>query len=204
MQEAMQLDPAPGGAAALRQPPLPHPGDALDAAAALRGCAGGDRAALRALYDAFAPRMLGVAMRLLRRRDLAEEVVHDAFMRIWEKAASYDPARGEPATWIFTILRRLALNVLRGEARTDLVEDYGRLDVASDEADAEAVVSALSDADALRRCLERLEPLRRHAIVLAYTRGLTHGELAERLGVPLGTVKSWIRRSLAALRECMA
>ena len=140
----MQLDPAPGGAAALRQPPLPNPGDAFDAAAALRGCAGGDRAALRALYDAFAPRMLGVAMRLLRRRDLAEEVVHDAFMRIWEKAASYDPARGEPATWIFTILRRLALNVLRGEARTDLVEDDDRLDVASDEADAEAVVSALS------------------------------------------------------------
>ena len=65
-------------------------------------------------------------------------------------------------------------------------------------------MSALSDADALRRCLERLEPLRRHAIVLAYTRGLTHGELAGRLGVPLGTVKSWIRRSLAALRECMA
>ncbi|WP_246546300.1 sigma-70 family RNA polymerase sigma factor [Ancylobacter defluvii] len=173
-------------------------------AQALDGCARGDRACLRRLYQHLAPQMIGVAFRLLRRKDLAEEVVHDTFVRIWEKAGTFDPARGEPTTWIFAILRHRALNVLRGEQRIDLVEDFEPMHLAVDGADAEAMVIALSEAGALRRCLERLEPLRRQAIVLAYARGLTHGELAGRLGIPLGTAKSWIRRSLLSLRQCLA
>lgn len=176
--------------------------DAL--ARALEGCARGDHACLREIYDKIAPQMTGVAIRLLRRRDLAEDVVHDTFVRIWEKAATFDPARGSAVTWIFAILRHRALNVLRAEGRTDLTDDFEPLALASDAPDAEAVVCALSEAGALRRCLERLDPPRRVAIVLAYTRGLSHGELAGRMGIPLGTAKSWIRRSLLALRECMA
>ncbi|HSI41959.1 MAG TPA: sigma-70 family RNA polymerase sigma factor [Xanthobacteraceae bacterium] len=175
-----------------------------DLALALQGCARGDRACLRRLYDRLAPRMIGVALRMLRRRDLAEEVVHDTFLRIWEKASTFDPARGAPETWVFAILRHRTLNVLRGEARTDLVDDFEPMGLAADAPDAEAAVTALSQASALRRCLERLEPHRRQAIVLAYASGLTHGELAGRMGVPLGTVKSWVRRSLVSLRECMA
>ncbi len=94
--------------------------------------------------------------------------------------------------------------MLRGESRTDLVDDFEPMGLASEDADAEHVVISLSENTALRRCLERLEPLRRHAIVLAYARGLSHGELAGRLGVPLGTAKSWIRRGLLSLRECLA
>ncbi len=177
---------------------------ALDINDALGRCAAGDRSALRAIYDAEAPRMLGVAMRLLRRRALAEEAVHDTYMQIWQKAGSFDRARGDGRTWIYAILRNRALNILRGENRTDLVEDFEPMGLVSEEESAETVMLRLSDTGSLKRCLERLEPSRRQAITLAYIHGLSHGELAGRLGVPLGTVKSWIRRSLASLRECMA
>ncbi len=177
---------------------------AFDLKHALRGCARGDRTALRAIYDSEAPRMLGVAMRLLRRRALAEEAVHDTFLQVWKKADSFDPARGEARSWIYAILRNRALNILRGETRTDLVDDFEPMGLVSEEENAEAVMMRLSDTGSLKRCLERLEPARRQAITLAYIHGLSHGELAGRLGVPLGTIKSWIRRSLISLRECMA
>lgn len=173
-------------------------------AQALRGCVRGEQASLRLLYDHLAPRMTGVALRMLRRRDLADEVVHDTFLRIWEKAGSFDPARGKASTWVFTVLRNTALNVMRGERRVELVEDYDAIEPASEEADAESLLVALSETSALKRCLDRLEPMRRRAILLAYLRGLTHGELAGRLGVPLGTAKAWIRRSLRTLKECLA
>jgi RNA polymerase sigma-70 factor (ECF subfamily) len=175
-----------------------------DLADALRRCASGERTALRAIYDAEAPRMLGVAMRLLRRRALAEEAVHDAFMQVWQRAATFDPERGEARTWLYAILRHRALNILRTETRTDLVDDFEPMGLTSDDEDAESLVLRLSEAGALKRCLEGLEPVRREAILLAYVQGLTHGELAGRLNVPLGTMKSWIRRSLLQLRECMA
>jgi RNA polymerase sigma factor (sigma-70 family) len=185
--------------AALGRMPSP-PFDMNDA---LRLAADGDRGALRKIYDAEAPKMLGVAMRLLRRRALAEEAVHDTFVQVWHKAASFDPARGAGRNWLYAILRNRALNILRGETRTDLVDDFEPLGLEASGEGAEALMIRLSDASALRQCLERLEPVRRKAILLAYVEGLSHGELAGRLGVPLGTMKSWIRRSLAALRECM-
>jgi RNA polymerase sigma-70 factor (ECF subfamily) len=171
---------------------------------ALTRCAKGERSALQGIYDREAPAMVGVAMRILRRRDLAEEAVHDCFVQIWRKAASFDPARGEARTWIYAVLRNRALNILRGERRTDQADEADILALESEGESPEACVARLSDTRALRRCLERLDPPRRNAIVLAYVQGLTHGELAGRLGVPLGTVKSWIRRSLVALKDCMA
>jgi len=170
----------------------------------LRRCAAGDRAALRRIYDAEGPRMLGVALRILRRRQLAEEAVHDAFVQVWQRAESFDPARGAAKTWLYALVRHRALNILRGEARTDLVADFEPMGLASEEESPESVMARLSEAGALRRCLERLEPARRRAVVLAYMHGLSHGELAARVGVPLGTMKSWLRRSLLALRECLA
>ncbi len=148
--------------------------------------------------------MLGVAMRLLRRRALAEEAVHDTFVQVWTKAASFDPARGQARTWLYAILRNRCLNILRDENRTDLVDDFEPMGLEASEEDAETIVMRLSDTGALKRCLERLDPARRKALLIAYVEGLSHGELAGRFGVPLGTMKSWIRRSLVALRECMA
>jgi RNA polymerase sigma factor (sigma-70 family) len=180
-----------------------EPSSAPDLQDALRRVARGDRLAVRVIYDAEAPRMLGVAMRLLRRRALAE-AVHDTFVQIWLKAASFDPSRGQARTWLYAILRNRALNILRDESRTDLVDDFGPMDLKAPGDDAETTVMRLSDSGALKRCLERLDPVRRRAILLAYVEGLSHGELAGRLDVPLGTAKSWIRRALLVLKECMA
>ena len=179
-------------------------GQAQVLAEALRRCASGEREALRIIYDSEAPTMIGIALRVLRRRDMAEEAVHDAFLRIYENAASFDPARGTARSWLYTIVRNRALNIVRGEARTDLVDDFEPMGLEDESENPEAAISRMSDARSLKRCLELLAPDRRKLIMLAYTHGLTHGEIAGKLGLPLGTVKSWIRRSLLSLRECLA
>lgn len=171
---------------------------------AVLACAAGDRSALRSIYDHEAARMLGVALRLLRRRALAEEVIQDAFLQIWERAATFDPERGHARAWVYAIVRNRALNILRNESRTDLTQNIEDLCGADPDEDPEQVVMRLSEASALRRCLSGLEPSRRRIVVLAYIHGLSHGELAGRVGCPLGTLKSWLRRSLQSLRRCLA
>jgi RNA polymerase sigma factor (sigma-70 family) len=160
--------------------------------------------ALKQLFDTETPRMVGVAERILRRRALAEEATQDAFVQLWRRASSFNASLGSGRTWLYTILRNRALNILRDESRTDLSNDDSAFETASDEDDPETVVMKLGDASRLRACLEKLEPERRQAIVLAYANGLSHGEIAGKLGIPLGTIKSWIRRSMLTLRECMA
>ncbi len=168
-------------------------------AAALARCASGDRSALRVVYDIEAGRMVGVARRMLRRQDLAEEAVQDTFMRVWRAARSFDPQKGAARTWLYAILRNCALSILRDEGR--FVSDDDKLEAAAPMT--ESALSQLPESSALRRCLEQLEGQRRSVVILAYVHGLSHGELAGRLGVPLGTVKSWVRRSLISLQECM-
>ena len=174
----------------------------LDMEEALRRCAVGDAAALRVIYDNEAPRMIGVAQRIVRRRALAEEVVHDAFVQIWRRAASFDAARGAARTWMYAIVRHRAISILRDEKRLELDADGDPAEETAEES-SDDVISRLSDASSLRHCLERLEERARKLIVLTYVHGLSHTELAAREGVPLGTVKSWIRRGALALRECL-
>ena len=170
---------------------------------ALLACAAGDKLALRRIYDAESPRMLGVAQRLLKRRALAEEAVQDAFVLIWRHAARFDPQRGGGLTWIYAILRNRSLSILRDERRTETSDTPVAEEAASEEDDPETVMSKLSDAKALRGCLETLTPQRRGIVLLAFVQGLTHGEIAGKLSLPIGTVKSWIRRSLISLKECL-
>ncbi|MGM4890857.1 sigma-70 family RNA polymerase sigma factor [Tardiphaga sp. 862_B3_N4_1] len=165
--------------------------------AALARCAAGDRAALQMIYNSEAPKMIGVARRILFRQDLAEEAVHDAFVRIWGAAASFDPHRGSARGWLYAVVRNRALSIHRNEHRYD-VSDDSALDI-----DCGATVTRMPETSALRKCLERIDRPRRDVVVLAYVHGMSHGELAGRLKVPLGTVKSWVRRSLFALQECM-
>lgn len=166
-------------------------------------CAQGDKNALRALYDAEAPKMLGIAMRMMKRRALAEEVVQDAFLRLWNAAASFDGTAGHGRAFLYTILRNRALNILRGEARMDLTDNLETLDHASEEETPEQAILRLSEASALHRCLKQLDAQRQAIIALAYTEGLSHGEIAARLSLPLGSIKSWLRRALLTLRECL-
>jgi RNA polymerase sigma factor (sigma-70 family) len=168
-------------------------------AAALARCAAGERSAMRVIYDIESGRMVGVARRMLRRQDLAEEAVQDTFMRLWRSAHSFDPAKGSARTWLYAILRNCAISVMRDEGRFESDPEGGE-----DAAPAtENALARLPETSALRRCLEQLDPQRRSVVVLAYVHGLSHGELAGRLNVPLGTVKSWVRRSLISLQGCM-
>lgn len=175
----------------------------FDHKGALAACAAGDAGALKALYDREAPALLGVAQRILRRRDLAEDVLQETFVQVWRKAATYDASLGSARGWIYAILRNRALNALRDERHVPLDDDTlsGLSEAASDVEDA---FLRLAESSALRRCLDRLDPKRRASILLAYVRGYSHGEIAGHLGVPLGTVKAWIRRSLVTLKDCLA
>jgi len=164
---------------------------------ALARCAAGDRAALQMIYNSEAPKMIGVARRILFRQDLAEEAVHDAYLRIWRAAASFDPHRGSARGWLYAVVRNRALSIHRNEHRYDASDDSA-LDI-----DCEATMTRMPETSALRKCLERIDRPRRDVVVLAYVHGMSHGELAGRLKVPLGTVKSWVRRSLFSLQECM-
>ena len=119
-------------------------------------------------------------------------------MRIWRSARSFDPSRGSARAWIYTIVRNQALTILRDETRFDPGE------IPDEELpDPNPALLRLPESSALRQCLQELDTGRRNAIVLAYVHGFSHGELAGRLGMPLGTIKSWIRRGLASLQECM-
>lgn len=172
----------------------------------LSACAGGDRQALKRIFDREAGRLVAIAERIVKRRDLAEEVVQEAFIAIWTKAHQYAPDRGSARGWIHAIVRNRALNLLRDAKREDLV-DTERLDAMRDADQMEHVLSAFAALDRnsrLRTCLQTLDDTRRKGILMAYVGGYSHGEIAGRLRLPLGTAKSWIRRGLASLRECMA
>ncbi len=182
---------------------------AFDHAAALAACARGERWALRALYEHEASRLLGVALRIVRDRGRAEDVLHDAFVSVWTRASSFDAARGSARGWIHSIVRHRALDVVRAGAREVGADEEAleAMDTQASMAAADAVASALelrASLGRLEHCLEALEPSRRACIVLAYVDGCSHGEISARLSTPLGTVKAWIRRGLAALRECLA
>jgi RNA polymerase sigma-70 factor, ECF subfamily len=170
----------------------------------LVACAAGDRTALRAIFEVEAGRLVAVAQRIVRRRDLAEEVVQEAFIRIWTHAHQYDPARGSARGWIYAIVRNRALNMLRDGKR-----EYGSEDIVAlqERETSDEVIDAWNRLDRNSRlygCLGALDEKNKRGILMAYVGGYSHGEIAGRLGLPLGTTKSWIRRGLAALRECMA
>lgn len=174
-----------------------------DLAALLAAVASGDRAALRRVYEAQSVRLFGVANAILRDRDAAADALHDAFLRVSERAGQFDPSRGAAAAWLAGIVRHAALDQARRRGR-ELPSDDPALGDAAVEPEALDRVAASADGRKLRECLVALEEKNRHGIVLAFVHGLSHSQIAERLGQPLGTVKAWIRRGLLQLRECLS
>ena len=170
-------------------------------AALLRRCAAGNQAALRDIYDLQAARLKGIAVRITNSHAVAEDVLHDVFLHIWQEAARFDPQRGSPRAWLTTLVRFRALEARRRTARERTVGTLPERQ--DDQPDAYARMLATAEGKALHACLEALEPPRRRAITLAFLEGLTHAEVAMVLGVPLGTVKSAIRRGLIALKRCL-
>jgi RNA polymerase sigma-70 factor (ECF subfamily) len=166
-----------------------------------------DRQAFRRLYDVTSAQLFGFARRVLHREDLAEEAVRDAFVSIWHAAPGYQMHLAPPLTWMVTIVRNKALHIRR---RTHAGADVGSLDIEAadglaDPSSGPTDPAQLSrDARALARCLETLASRQRQAIGMAYLHGLSHCEVAERLDLPVGTVKTWIRRGLVRVRDSLA
>ncbi len=172
----------------------------------------GSAAAFERLYRLCAPLLLGVARRIVARQEVAEEVLHDSFTRIWTGAGSFDPVAGRPVAWLVAVVRNRAIDTLMRHdvARVASFTDQGiedadeALDRLFDWSESGEAAEDRRRAQAwLRECLGRLQGVERQSIVLAYVQGLSHAELALHLRKPLGTVKSWVRRGMANLRECM-
>lgn len=171
-------------------------------------CARGDHDALHQLYAKEGAALLGVVLRIVKDRGMAEDIVHDACLNIWQRADSFDPAKGSARTWIFSIARHLALNAIRYRDREVNVDHNDPSEFDHDETFQHA--SRVEEAydwqtgQRIDECLEQLETERRNCVLHAYVDGLSHAEIAAHTGAPLGTVKAWIKRSLLRLRECMA
>ncbi|MCS4510369.1 RNA polymerase sigma factor [Xylophilus ampelinus] len=166
-------------------------------------------AALRELYDATSSRLYGVALRVTGNRNWAEDVLQEAFLNIWRIAGDYRVSLSPPMAWMGVIVRSRALDFLRRRTseRADHgleLDDYIQDTVAGDGADPADAAELSEQAFALGQCLSRLEAKQREVVSLAYMRDLSHGELSTQLKLPLGTVKTWIRRGLEQLRQCMA
>jgi RNA polymerase sigma-70 factor (ECF subfamily) len=161
----------------------------------LQAVAKGDRAAFEQLYRATSRRLFSFARMIVRRRDLAEDVLQEAFLRVWARAGTFDPARGSVMPWLTAIVRYIALNRLRAAGSDVPIDDH--LDAPL------PVPVRRADPVDLARCLDGLTAEQRRAVLLVHYYGYTHEELAQALGAPLGTVKSWVRRGGERLRACL-
>ena len=162
-----------------------------DLAAILKAIAARDRTALKQLYDRYGARLYGIAHRILGDRSLAEDAVQEAFVKIWRNADKFDPARGSAMGWVAIIVRRAAFDL----RPRDLVREA--IDIPCEQPQSEMLHPGLA------RALDALPEMHRKALLLMYVYGLTHSELSAAMGAPLGTVKSWVRRGAAALKESL-
>lgn len=172
-------------------------------AALLVAVAAGEQRALRIIYDREGTRLFGIAMAILRDRPAAADAVQDGFLRVWERARQFDPARGEARAWMAAVVRHAALDMARARGREIPTGDAGLGDQAVGP-EALDLLQAGEDVSRLRACLSRLDEKNVRFIVLAFVHGLSHAQIADRLSVPLGSVKSWIRRGLLTLRTCLS
>jgi RNA polymerase sigma-70 factor, ECF subfamily len=170
--------------------------------AALAAVARGDEAAFAVIYDRAAPAVLGTARRILRDPAQSEEVMQEVLLEVWRSAARFDPAAGSAAAWITTLAHRRAVDRVRSEQRAAQREIRAATAAVPYDEVADAVEASL-DRERVRRCLAGLTELQREAVTLAYYGGYTYREVAQLLGVAVGTVKTRMRDGLIRLRDCL-
>ena len=178
--------------------------DAFNYESALEACARGERVALRALYERESRWLLGVALRIVRDRETAHDVLQEAFLLIWQRAGSYQRSLGSARGWVYTVVRHRALDAVRRAGRETAVGD----DIEA-YADSHALANPVAESPSvdealLNRCLEALDERKRECVVYAFVEGYTHEQISQRLAAPVGTVKSWIRRGLISLKACLS
>lgn len=174
--------------------------------AALTAVGRGDRAALRQVYDLTAAKLFGICLRICGERASAEDVLQTVYIKVWERAGQFDAARASPITWLATIARNGAIDWRRsvaGRAVRDALPETAAFAVADEAPRADQLLVAAEEGEQLHRCLDELEARTRTCIRSAFFDGSTYAELAERENVPLGTMKSWIRRGLLRLKDCL-
>ena len=161
-----------------------------------------DEKAFEQLYELTSANLYGVAMRILKKQAPAEDALQDAFVQIWHRAGEFHAGKGSPMAWMSTIVRYRALDIIRKDKRT---VSLGDTDIEQVDLEMGPLSQTLQsdNAKALLACLDELEAGQRNSIMLSFYEGLTHDELAARIARPLGTVKSWIRRGLQKVRECL-
>ena len=164
---------------------------------------GNDQQAFAELYKRTSSKLFGVCLRMLRDRSEAEEVLQEIWTTVWRRAASFDAGKASAITWLVTLARNKAIDRLR-QHREEQLDDPLRLEEIADRQPTPAADAETSqEHQRLQRCLDALEPQQRGAVREAFFTGATYNELATRCKVPLGTMKSWIRRSLLQLRTCL-
>lgn len=183
-----------------------RPPDDFDHDAALEACARGERFALQALYEREGRWLMAVALRIVRDPALAEDVLQDAFLQVWQRAGTFRRELGSGRGWVYTVVRHRALDaVRRHRPEVSLGDDFeGVAEAAAHPHEATALDAWPHDEEALAHCLAQLDDPKRQCVVDAYVEGYTHEQIAQRLSKPVGTVKSWIRRGLLALKECLS
>jgi RNA polymerase sigma-70 factor (ECF subfamily) len=168
----------------------------------LRRCGARDGVALQRLYELTAPLLFAILTRMLRRRAVAEEALQDVFVTVWQRAGQYQPERGAPKAWLVSIARYRAIDVLRRE-RLGPIAVAEVPELSSESAETETTAERLPGAAVLERCLELLTAEQRRCLELAFVGGNSYSDVSRLLGSPVGTVKSWIRRGLQTLKNCL-
>lgn len=178
------------------------PASRQDLVEALEGTARGDLAAFKAVYAATCVKLYGIIVRILERPDLADEVLQEVYVRVWQRAGDFDRTASSPITWLATIARNRALDeVRRGTMRS--LDDHPELLQVPSEDDPAATHERNEQLRRLYACLEALEPEKKEIVLLVYYHGLTREEISSRFKRPVATVKTWLRRSLAQLKDCL-
>lgn len=177
---------------------------AAELSALLARAADGDRAAFRDFYDRTSAKLFGIILRILIERGEAEDVLQEVFVTIWRKAAEFDPSRASPVTWTATIARNRAIDRLRARGSRPSAPLDEAADVRDESPLADAIIDSGRDAARLHAALSALEPRHAAAIRSCYFEGATYEALAEREGIPVGTLKSWVRRGLLRMKAELA
>lgn len=166
--------------------------------------AGGDQSAFSEAYDATSPKLYGIVLRILRRRDVADEVLQEVYVKIWEHAADFDATRASPITWMAAIARNRALDEVRKKTPVSIEDAPEALEFATSDPSPLQALEQSQDAARLKACLAQLEPVKRDIVMLAYWNGSSREELSQKFGAPVATIKTWIHRSLAQLKACLS